>query len=230
MWLWCWRVPEGWTGPPPITFSERGRVTAVVTPLQRRQYAASIVFRRRVLGELLGLPPEQIVFRMDDHGKPGLQFSQNPHDWRFNLSHSADVVVLAAARGREIGVDIERLRPAVNWSGVAQTVFSRSERSALAQAADPLSSFYSLWTAKEAYLKACGVGLNAPLKDISLTVQRGRVEVQTRLPAAAREFCGWSLSPFTDCRAAVMVEHGPSAESRPALHVQVLNDLHSVQC
>ena len=184
-------------------------MAAIVTPLQRRQYAASIVFRRRVLGELLGLPPEQLVFRVDDHGKPGLHFSQNPHDWRFNLSHSADVVVLAAARGREIGVDIERLRPAVNWSGAAQTVFSPSERSALAQASDPLSGFYSLWTAKEAYLKACGVGLSAPLKDISLTVQRGRVEVQTPLPAAAREFCGWSLSPFADCRAAVMVEHGP---------------------
>lgn len=200
--MWFWRVPDDWAGSEGLNVAERERAGTYATAALRCQYEASVWFRRQVLGRVLDVPPQQIEFEVDARGKPALSAAQNPEDWRFNLAHSADAVLMAVVQGREVGVDIERVRPNVNWRGVAQTAFSALER----EGVGGLPAFYSLWTAKEAYLKACGWGLGAPLLDISVQVRGPQIDVRSPLRSDFRQWWGWSFQPAPDVHAALMVE------------------------
>jgi len=79
---------------------------------------------------------------------------------RFNLSHSEGLVVFAVARAREVGIDVEYIRRDFPVDGVADRIFSATEREALASLGTErkLHAFFTSWTLKEAYFKGLGVG------------------------------------------------------------------------
>ena len=80
-------------------------------PGRQREYLLGRILLRRLLAERLGCPPDTLVFRTSEHGKPTLV----SHDWQFNLSHSGDWLVLALCQQGPLGVDVEmglRQRPA----------------------------------------------------------------------------------------------------------------------
>ncbi len=90
------------------------------------------------------------------HGKRG-----KPHlpDHRpFNLTHAGDYAVLALS-GKSVGVDIERIRD-INWKKLSSRFFHPDEQAFLAAADDPCATFFTIWTLKEAYLKAEGQGFS----------------------------------------------------------------------
>jgi 4'-phosphopantetheinyl transferase len=90
------------------------------------------------------------------HGKRG-----KPHlpDRRpFNITHAGDYAVLALSRSA-VGVDIERIRD-IDWKRVSARFFHPDEQAFLAKANDPESTFFTIWTLKEAYLKAEGQGFS----------------------------------------------------------------------
>jgi amino acid adenylation domain-containing protein len=109
----------------------------------------------------------------------------------FNLSHSDGWALVAVARGREVGVDVERCRAELA-AGIAERFFAPDEVAALAAQPPPrrAAMFFTLWTLKEAYAKARGAGLGRPLDRFSVRVDdRGRVRLRDRDDATAR----WSL-------------------------------------
>jgi 4'-phosphopantetheinyl transferase len=139
----------------------------------RRDATRFVVARgwlRHLLGGYLDMPPGQVEIRYGSHGKPSLAGS-NQTDLRFNVSHTHDTMLVAVARGREVGVDIERLDEKADVS-VAGHFFSKREVNALARlsARDRPEAFLRCWTRKEAFVKACGQGLSIPLDafDVSL--------------------------------------------------------------
>lgn len=204
---------------------ELARAKAYADAAARGFYVASVVFRRTILGQALHLLPAEVQFEVPAGStKPQLARHQNPADWRFNVSHSGEYAVLALVQGRAVGVDIERMRAAVNWRGVAHTAFSASERAALL-AASPLhrlDTFYRLWTAKEAYLKACGAGLSVPLEAVSVALVGADIAVAQAVPGDVRQWQGQgvplpaALAPTY--RAAVVVQ--AAATERLSLSVQ----------
>lgn len=112
---------------------------------------------REVLASFTGQAPSTIEFEYGTTGKPRIA---NGSMVRFNVSHSHSVCLIAVARGREIGVDIEyqqRPMPHIN-----REVFSPNEAERILASSDPLTSFYDHWTLKEAALKAAGVGFSSP--------------------------------------------------------------------
>jgi len=118
-------------------------------------------------------PARDLVFARGPHGKPYL--AKGPSDLHFNLAHSGRVVLVAVARTREVGIDVEQIR-----SGVADRAAdfcSPAEVAALAKL-DPArreDGFFACWTRKEAYLKARGDGL-------AVALDRFDVEVDPELP------------------------------------------------
>jgi 4'-phosphopantetheinyl transferase len=93
-----------------------------------------------------------------------------------NLSHSAALALLAVARGRRVGVDVERLRPQLDVAGVARLALSTAEAAAVAAADGPDSeraAFFACWARKEAYLKARGEGLPGRLRQWSVVPAEG---------------------------------------------------------
>lgn len=90
------------------------------------------------------------------HGKRGKPHLTGHHP--FNLTHSGDYAVLALASD-SVGVDIERIRD-IDWKMVSNRFFHPDEQAFLAKADDPRATFFTIWTLKEAYLKAEGHGFS----------------------------------------------------------------------
>lgn len=86
-------------------------------------------------------------------------------DVRFSVSRTAGLAVLAVTRGREIGVDVERVEPRRALGPIADRLFAPQEAAELHELprGARVSRFYELWTRKEAYAKALGTGFAVPL-------------------------------------------------------------------
>ena len=146
-----------------LSEDERARALRFHFPLHRHRFVAARSALRRILAAYLDLPPAELRFHYSPHGKPYLE-----HHWlRFNLAHSEDLALCAVARAREIGVDIERIRPRPTQERIPERFFSPSEAAQLR--ALPPEAFFHYWTAKEAYLKARGEGLAIPLDSFDVT-------------------------------------------------------------
>jgi 4'-phosphopantetheinyl transferase len=126
----------------------------------RHAFVVSRGTLRLLLAAETGAPPASLAFARGANGKPSLA-SGNPRDVRFNVSHSGGVTLLAFARAREIGVDIEALRPLPERDAVARRFFSVAEADDLASLpeGERERAFFACWTRKEAFIKAAGAGL-----------------------------------------------------------------------
>ncbi|MDE7256920.1 MAG: 4'-phosphopantetheinyl transferase superfamily protein, partial [Clostridia bacterium] len=113
----------------------------------------------------------------------------SPQGVFFNISHSGEWTVTAVSDG-EVGVDIQKVKP-VDMR-LATRFFSADEQKILADAGDGAERlFYRLWTVKEAYLKALGVGLNRPLNSFSVRITEAGAEIDD-----GENGRGWLASEF----------------------------------
>ena len=144
---------------------ERARADRFVYDRHRRRYTVSQGHLRRVLAQLTGTRPEDIDFRFGKHGKPSL-----PGGPSFNQSHSEDRIMIGVAAEGRLGVDIEQVREVKYMLGIADKNFGADEAALLNAAPEHerLELFFRLWTRKEAFLKALGVGLTHPLRTFSV--------------------------------------------------------------
>lgn len=140
-----------------LSEDERLRASRFYFARDCRRFTASRALLRLILGRCLRVTPACLEFAYSAFGKPYLQDTM----LRFNVAHSADLALVAVAEGREVGVDVERVRQQPEMHRIAERVFSPREfaelQSAPAEAQTEL--FFRLWTQNEARLKASGVGL-----------------------------------------------------------------------
>jgi len=130
---------------------------------------------RNTLSRYVFLSPTALTFCYGDAGKPELPEQVSGGKVAFNLSHSGDWAMLAVARRGPLGVDIERSREMNDAAGLARRYFSAVEVAvweSLAPA-EQTAAFFRCWTRKEAYLKALGDGLRAPLDQFIVTFAPG---------------------------------------------------------
>jgi len=113
------------------------------------------------------MDPKALAFSTSDRGKPHLAFSDIDDPPYFNLSHSGNVIVLVVA-SVDVGVDVESLREIPNAERMAGRFFSRGEQTRIndLDEATRNRSFLRIWTQKEAYLKATGLGVGMPLREV----------------------------------------------------------------
>jgi 4'-phosphopantetheinyl transferase len=97
---------------------------------------------------------ERVEFETGANGKPLL--SGAAAEWGFNLSHAGNFAVAVLARGAAIGVDMESMSRKADIERLGQRVFSESEK-ALVRVGGR-KAFFTLWSQKEALLKALGCG------------------------------------------------------------------------
>jgi 4'-phosphopantetheinyl transferase len=150
----------------------------------------------------------------DPGGKPRLDSGWNSAPLSFNLSHSRGRALVAVSSGREVGVDVERLRRDLPMDRLAARFFSPREIAALRSTADAVrpAAFFACWTRKEAFVKATGAGIfRQPLQSFVVSVQPGPGPVPLEIPGHAEEAGRWrieSLDAGPGYAAAVAVE-GP---------------------
>jgi 4'-phosphopantetheinyl transferase len=175
---------------------ELARMSRLRSAQARVRFAAARSAIRAILGRYLDLPPEQICFTYDRNGKPALAGAQADSLLRFNLSHSQDVALVAVTRGREVGVDVERVRAEFAGLPIAKHFFSPSELAAL-QTLSPVmrtEAFFRYWTRKEAFLKALGEGLTRAPQLFTVSLRSDEPVAWHDDSADSRPFLGWSLT------------------------------------
>lgn len=143
---------------------EQARQGRLLRRADRRRNLAARALVRTVLSRYLPVAPEAWVFGADAHGRPRIVAPQGLPPIEFNLAHSGERVVLGITTGRSLGVDVEYTRRRADTVSL-ERYFAPAERAALATlpAAQRRQRFFELWTLKEAYLKARGLGLRLPL-------------------------------------------------------------------
>jgi len=199
-----------------LSAEERARAARLHRRSDARSWVAGRVVLRRLLGDELDMAPGVVPLATNTHGRPVLSGGWGG-DLRFNLAHSGEVALYALAIGREVGIDIERVRRDFDVLELARRFFASEETAALAAlpAAARPEAFCRCWTRKEAYLKALGTGLSAPLDAFAVPLADAascRLLVHRQV---AREVDRWwfiDLPAPPDHRACLAVEASPGAE------------------
>ncbi|EAW38385.1 4'-phosphopantetheinyl transferase superfamily protein [Lyngbya sp. PCC 8106] len=158
---------------------------------QQRDHVRFIVARgvlRIILASYLGLSPPELEFNYSERGKPKLK--KNVTEIEFNVSHSEDKALFAIALNRQVGIDIELIRP-MEVLQLAKRFFRESEYLFLSalEGREKVRAFFQLWTAKEAYLKATGEGL-AGLETVEISLSE--LESMQKLVVQGKG-CSWML-------------------------------------
>jgi 4'-phosphopantetheinyl transferase len=172
---------HSWCASLDVSPETSARLYATLTPDERirsarfqfeRDQQRFIVARgalRDLLGRYLQIQPGKINFVYNAFGKPDLgpEFANR---LKFNLSHSAGLALIAIATASDVGVDLEYIRAQFDCADIARRFLSTAEVDYLTALPSHLyaEAFFSCWTKKEAYLKACGDGLAIPLNSFSV--------------------------------------------------------------
>jgi 4'-phosphopantetheinyl transferase len=146
--------------------AELQRADRFVFARDRTRYTVAHCVLRHLLSRYCGVSANSLDFKVTSTGKPSLQIPSAPTaSLCFNLSHSDDRALLGVSAGRELGVDIERVRSDIEALDISRHYFFGSEREAIEAALSDMRDtiFFRYWVAKEAVLKAQGVGLGFPL-------------------------------------------------------------------
>jgi len=149
-----------------LSTAEAARADRFVFQRDRDQHVIAHGVLRCLLGRYLQVAPETLAFGAGPAGKPFLEVASGADPGiRFNLTHSAGRAVLAVARDRELGVDLEAVRDNIETLSIARRFFFASERVAIESAPEEqrADTFIRFWVAKETVLKAQGVGIGFPL-------------------------------------------------------------------
>ncbi len=153
-----------------LAADERVRASRFHFPRDRRDYAAAHALLRRTLSRYAAVPPAGWRFQPNAHGKPALS-GADAGDLAFNLSHTRGCVACIVARATDVGIDVEPVDETRAHRELAARFFSDTERRYLdaCPAQDVPRRFVELWTLKEAYIKALGLGLSCLLESFSFT-------------------------------------------------------------
>lgn len=145
---------------------ERQRHRRYIRAADRDVFLTAHALVRRTLSRYFAIAPADWTFATNPYGRPEITNPEAPRGLRFNLSHTRGMVAVLVHDEVDAGVDVEHIVTIDNLHTMANTVFADNERTELLAlpAHAQLALFYRLWTLKEAFIKAKGMGLALPLK------------------------------------------------------------------
>jgi 4'-phosphopantetheinyl transferase len=189
-----------------LSDEERARATRFVRAGDRVLFTVAHALVRSALSRAAAVAPADWRFQAGAHGRPRIA-GPVVDDLDFNLAHSEGIAVCLVARGVALGVDVESLLRAAPLE-VAERYFAPAEVAALARlpAARQPRRFFELWTLKEAYVKARGLGLTLPLDGFAFTLADGqppRISFTGAIDDDARAWQFTQLMPTPQSLAAV---------------------------
>jgi 4'-phosphopantetheinyl transferase len=200
----CWEL---------LSDDERRRADRLVQMHHRRRFVAAHGTLRQILAGYTARDARALEFARGPHGKPTLAVADDGAEpaLEFNLSHSADLALVAVARARPVGVDLERWKLEMDHLELATRFFSPAERASLEALAsrgdDLVHGFFAAWTRKEAYLKARGEGVMRGLHhfDVTLAPDEPALVLADRLDAAIDRWRMRAIVPDPGFSAAIVV-------------------------
>jgi 4'-phosphopantetheinyl transferase len=176
-----------------LSEDERARAERFHFARDRERFVVSHGVLRILLGRLLAQDPAGLRFSEGAKGKPALR--DRASSLHFNMSHSGELAVYSFAHGCEVGIDVEEIRLIPDLVQVAARFFSPAENVELMGLTPDqrIPAFFRCWTRKEAYIKATGDGLSAPLDEFRVSLLPGEPARIMEIRGSAEEALGWCL-------------------------------------
>ena len=181
-----------------LSSDEQARAAKFVFDRDRQHFAAGRGILRNILGAYLGVSPDAVQFVYGHTGKPFLASSLAQSTLQFNLSHSHGLAVYAITHSKEIGIDVEYLRPIAERDPIVAQNFSPQERAVFTTlpASEKDTAFFNTWTCKEAFIKASGDGLSFPLDRFSVSFGSSETAPLLSVADDSAIVSEWSLASF----------------------------------
>ena len=214
-----WRVAGGeahvWKLPLDIDSATFGKVAGLLSPDERKRadrfqfevhrdrFIAGRGMLRLILGRYCDVQPAELRFEYAPNGKPTLRWGEGISSCgdalHFNLAHSEGVGVLAVTRVGPVGVDVEQVRGFPELSEFVRRFFSAREAAEFStlRFGGQSAAFFTLWTRKEALLKAIGEGIGQSLDRVEVTFLPGVPARVLSLPAHLGAGRKWRLLDLT---------------------------------
>ena len=200
-----------------LSAEERDRAASFVFMRDRITFAAAHALLRWTLSKSDDVPPSAWMFTSNEYGKPSISGPGAARELTFSLAHADGLVACVVGHGVQLGIDVEPLDRVTDCLDLADRFFAPSETAALRACAENerQARFVELWTLKEAYVKATGVGLWHPLNTFAFDLIIPS-SVRFHPPTdAERRFWQFALLMPTDRhRMAIAVRSGPDARRR----------------
>lgn len=180
-----------------LATDERDRAGRYVFARDRNRFVSGRGLLRAILGTYLEMEPAQVRFVYGPHGKPALSGSCH-----FNVAHCEDLLLVALTRVCPVGIDVERIRALDDAEELAVRFFSPGEIAQLKKVSkdQQAAAFFSLWTRKEAYLKATGQGISELLSQIEVSFLDGQPAKVISISGSPQAAAQWTLKELTPAR------------------------------
>lgn len=174
-----------------LSAEERARAERLVRARDGRKFVKCRGALRSILGGLADVAADEVAFEVGPGGKPMLP--EGP--WRFNVSHSGELALIAVAQMVELGVDVEEYRTIQQSDRIVESYFTAAESAEFRKLDedDRSEAFIRGWTRKEAVVKAQGVGLAGLATEFETLFGPGRPPETFRLCEPKDEVRGWRL-------------------------------------
>lgn len=176
---------------------EKAQLEEIGSDRVRHQYLVTRALVRCTLSQYLAVEPEDWGFETSAGGRPEIAVPSET-GLRFNVSHTRGVVACLVTEGIDAGVDVENMERSRDVQGLAERRFAVEEAAELKACAaeGEKNHFFSLWTLKEAYLKARGQGITLPLRSVVFLLS-GHEGLQVRLdPPLEDRAADWQFGLF----------------------------------
>jgi 4'-phosphopantetheinyl transferase len=148
-----------------LSDEEKTRVARFHSDEDRETFISCHALLRIMLARRLKIAPLEILFKIDSNNKPSI--INNP--LFFNVTHTRDAFAFGISEDFQIGIDLERVNPSIDFYPIMELFFSKNERDYIINSIpDERNRFFMLWTRKEALLKAIGTGIINNIIDIEV--------------------------------------------------------------
>lgn len=177
---------------------EQRRASRLKVTQRREAFIYNRALLRSILASYVDVAPEEVPLAVTADGKP--IWDDVPGGLSFNLSHRGDLAILGVSAKRPIGIDLEAVDHRANYEALAVQALSPRELHIYQQLPDSerMPALLRIWTRKEAFLKAVGVGLGRPLAEIEVTflpTEMPRILATADSRQAAKDWLLESWSP-----------------------------------
>ena len=174
---------------------EQRRAACLVREEDQQRFVLAHGGLRAVLSRYLGIGPDVLEMCRSEAGKPSLTRElRGQPAITFNMAHAQGRALIAVSKGQEVGVDLERIRSDVEVAKLSERYFAPSEHATIMQLNQEqrAARFFRYWVAKEAVLKARGVGLLA-LSQCEILLGADGVGAEVRVPVGSRLQDNWRV-------------------------------------
>ena len=159
-----------------LSEEEKIRSNRFYFEIDQKNFTISRGILKLLLSKYLNKLPKEIFFESNNYGKPFIKNS----NIKFNISHTKEILALAFSFDTELGIDVEKIREIKLYQDIVKRFFSENEIKEFFSLPENeyQNTFFTIWTRKEAFIKAIGMGLSAKLDSFDVSILETETEIK----------------------------------------------------